>query len=384
MLSLELQPPPATWSGSAALARALDAALDEHPPAIQHIPTTPHEGRVASTAVFFERAPLDALLARHLELLRAWPDAALHHRVYGREIADRLHAPVVIISPPRSGSTLLYELATSLPEVHGIGSESYHVIDRLQGLALHDHGHDSHVLTAADASPPIITAIRVGFAAGLRDRDDQLVFGPRGDSSARTLRLVEKTPRNCLRVPFLRRAFPDARFVFLFREPRAVLSSIMEKWRRAASTGFNVRLPGWPGGEHWPPERWLGLVPPGWRALAGASLVEVAALKWTQATLHMLTAMDELPADQRHALRFDELVADPLGAIETIAAFAGLSLDERARQRCTPPLPQSAATVTPPEPGKWRRDETALMRVLPTLRPLIARVESRVGRFERS
>ena len=50
-------------------------------------------------------------------------------------------------------------------------------------------------------------------------------------TSPGALRFLEKTPKNALRVPFFARIFPDARFIFLWRDPRENIASIMQAWR---------------------------------------------------------------------------------------------------------------------------------------------------------
>ena len=52
----------------------------------------------------------------------------------------------------------------------------------------------------------------------------------RRDRAGCALRFLEKTPKNVLRIPFIERIFPDALYVFLWRDPRGNLASIMEAW----------------------------------------------------------------------------------------------------------------------------------------------------------
>src|SRR5690606_26806424 len=117
-------------------------------------------------------------------------------------------------------------------------------------------GHDSNRLLAADASAEIITAVQRNFAQSLRDRDG------RAPLPGATVRLLEKTPKNTLRLPFLRQVFPDARFVYLYREPREVLASMIEAWQSGRFRTY-ADLPGWNG------LPWSLLLVPGWRALSG-------------------------------------------------------------------------------------------------------------------
>ena len=75
------------------------------------------------------------------------------------------------------------------------------------------------------------------------------------------MRLLEKTPKNALRVPFLLEVFPDAQFIFPQSEPRANLSSMMQAWRAKGWVTYR-QLPGWPG-------PWSLPLPPGYERLQG-------------------------------------------------------------------------------------------------------------------
>ena len=39
-------------------------------------------------------------------------------------------------------------------------------------------------------------------------------------------RICDKTPRNCLRIPFIRAVFPDAKIILITRDSRSVMSSM--------------------------------------------------------------------------------------------------------------------------------------------------------------
>ena len=82
--------------------------------------------------------------------------------------------------------------------------------------------------------------------------------------------MLEKTPKNALRVPFLDACFPDAIFIYLYRDPRETLGSMMEAWLSGAFQTY-PELPGWEG----PP--WSLLLVPGWRELIGTPLPELSS-----------------------------------------------------------------------------------------------------------
>jgi hypothetical protein len=108
-------------------------------------------------------------------------------------------------------------------------------------------------------------------------------------ASGAAVRLLEKTPKNALRVPFLLEVFPDAQFIYLQRDPRANLSSMMQAWRAKGWITYR-QLPGWPG-------PWSLLLPPGYERLQGRPLEEVVAFQWRIANETILDDLADLPRD---------------------------------------------------------------------------------------
>src|ERR1051325_11259376 len=93
--------------------------------------------------------------------------------------------------------------------------------------------------------------------------------------------MLEKTPKNSLRIPFLKTMFPDALFIYLYRDPRATMSSMLDAWRSNKFATYPA-LPGWTG------HPWSLLLVPGWRSLIDKPLAEIVAHQWTTATRHDL------------------------------------------------------------------------------------------------
>ena len=143
---------------------------------------------------------------------------------------------------------------------------------------------NSNRLTRSDATTAIVAELRQRFAGRIHDRDGQ----PPG--SGASVRLLEKTPKNALRVPFLLEVFPDAQFIFLQREPRANLSSMMQAWRAKGWVTYR-QLPGWPG-------PWSLLLPPGYERLQGRPLEEVVAFQWRVANETILDDLADLPRER--------------------------------------------------------------------------------------
>ena len=272
--------------------------------------------------------------------------------------------PLIIVCTPRSGSSLVFErLAECSPEWVTVGNESHAQIEGISALQPRNRGDDSNVLEAVDATPEIAAEVRARFAGAARDRD-----GRSAPAAAPPLRLLEKTPKNALRISFLDKVFPDARYLYLWREPEESLASLIEGWQSGRFVMY-PDLPGWPG----PP--WSYLLVPGWRKLAGRPLADIVAAQWRSAQEKVLDDLAALPADRVRALSLTQFLADPSTSLAAICRFAGVAMD-----RPPPPeLPLSAHTVSAPRPDKWRRHEREIAPLLPSLAPVVVRAREFVA-----
>lgn len=266
--------------------------------------------------------------------------------------------PVFIVSPPRSGSTLLFETLAQAPGAYTIGRESHALIEGLPGLSVLDHGYDSNRLEAAVATPQIAEELRKRFLAALRDRAGQ------APGDRRPLRLLEKTPKNALRLPFLAKVFPEAQFVYLYRDPRETLSSMIEAWQSGRFVTY-AKLPGWSG------LPWSLLLVPGWRGLNGLPIEQIVAAQWEITTRMLLDDLATLPKGRVHVARYDALYANPSAEVARLCAALGLDWDRALDAR----LPLSRHTVTPPDAQKWRRHAREIEAVLPGLGATIERAQ---------
>lgn len=269
----------------------------------------------------------------------------------------RFERPIIIVAPPRSGTSMLFETLAESPSVWTVGGESHAVIEDMAELRPQTRDYESNRLTADDAQPAVARALRQRFWARVRDRD-----GHKPGSNAAGLRLLEKTPKNALRVPFLNAAFPDAVFVYLYRDPRESLASMIEAWESERFVTYS-ELPDWPG----PP--WSLLLVPGWRELAGAELAEIVTEQWTRTTEVLLDDLERLPPGRWCATDYRSLVDDPQTEIERICGFVGIEWDRELKA----PLPLARHTVTPPDPEKWKTRRPQLKAMLPRTEELAER-----------
>jgi len=269
--------------------------------------------------------------------------------------------PIVVLSTPRAGSTLLFETLARAPALYTIGGESHALMESLPALHPAQNGWQSNRADIATASVEVVTALRQRFLGALRDRDER-------PPTRVPLRMLEKTPKNSLRIPLLQRVFPEAHFVYLYRDPRQVLSSMIEAWKSGRFRTY-PRLPEWQG------LPWSLLLVPGWRALNGKPLHEIVAAQWEITTRILLDDLDAIPVSRRSVVRYDDLLVDPQGTMTALCARLDLPWDVSLGEA----LPASRYTVSQPDAEKWRRNETEIMAVLPRLQATIERAEAYAG-----
>ncbi|GAA4740808.1 hypothetical protein GCM10023264_02230 [Sphingomonas daechungensis] len=273
----------------------------------------------------------------------------------------RFDRPVIVVSTPRSGSTLLYETLEQAPGLYSIGDESHRLIETVPGLAPQHRGWSSNRLTAIDATADRAEHLAEGFYRQLRDRD--------GNAPAGRARMLEKTPKNALRIPFFDALWPDSEFVYLYRDVRETLYSMLEAWQ---SGGFRM-YPGLPG---WQGATWSLLLVPGWRRLNGMPLPEIVAHQWAITTETMLDDLEQIPDQRVHVVDYGSFLASPQAEMESLAPALGLGWD----RQLGPSLPLSKVTVSAPEKDKWRRIEPTINTIWPIVEKADARAREFVAR----
>lgn len=275
--------------------------------------------------------------------------------------------PIFVVSSPRAGSTLLFETLSQLEPLWSTGGENHETLESIPGLHPAAKGFLSNRLDATDATPEVAVHLNQRFTRALRNRSGKSWLELDPASRPPSIRFLEKTPKNALRIPFLRALYPDARFVFLSRAPEETISSMIEGWRAGRFVGYRD-LPDWPHGP------WSFLLVPGWQALAGLSLEERVAQQWAKTMMILLDDLETLPRESWCRVDYQALVRSPLEVMETLTRALELPLDPEMRQRLEKPLPVSKMTTSPPSPDKWRRHAQVLEQVMPGLQPLVARM----------
>lgn len=267
----------------------------------------------------------------------------------------RIERPVFIVGAPRSGTSILFSVLRSSSQLAHWPGEAHEVWEADHHPAL--RGWESNVLGAEDAGAETVARIR---------REFLLTVGTRR-------RLIDKTPRNSLRIPFIDRIFPDALYVFLVRDGRDNVNSLINAWRTPRYRTYELpERHSIPGAD---PRWWKFVLYPGWRDDIRGPLERVAARQWAAANTHMLDGFEGIPKERWTEIRYELLVDSPANEVARILDFIGVEKEETllAKARALKQTPINV--VTPPEQGKWRRENPKeISSILPLIEPTMERL----------
>lgn len=305
------------------------------------------------------------LSPRHQALRRAAETVAAQHSP--ADLLELFQRPLLVLSAPRSGSTLLFETLRCSDALWSIGTESHFIFSAFPQLHPAGRGYESGALAEADAEPELCHQMRACFLVMAQDSKGRRYLDAPESQRPQHIRLLEKTPRNALNIPFMRKLFPDLQALFLHRDPRETIASIMEAWQTGLTNGAFVTFPNLPG---WDLRHWCMLLPPGWRALNGKSLAEIAAFQWHAANDTILRDLQGLERTRWLPVRYRDLLDDSAATVRRIAEFADLSFDGPLRERASAPLPLSRTTLSAPDRDKWRRHAPEIEALVALYAPL--------------
>lgn len=281
--------------------------------------------------------------------------------------------PIFIIAAPRSGSTLLFDHMRKISGIWSIGGESHKIFDGVLQHQCSNPQFESVRATQADATPERTSALIDLFsrrliegATGLRYLD----CSPR--QRPRSVRLLDKLPKNSFRVAFLKASFPNAQFIFLSREPRGNISSLIDAWREGRVTGRFVTYKRLPGTDF---KNWCFVLPPGWRQVVNQDVEEIAAFQWMKSNEMALDDLLGLSRDSWCSVSYSALTSQPLVELRRLCEFVGQEFDSKALGLESGALAVSRAALLPPGPDKWKSNAAQIERVLPKVQATAERLE---------
>jgi hypothetical protein len=266
--------------------------------------------------------------------------------------------PVFVVGCSRSGTTITYETIAAAPQFLEFGWEIPQFWDGLYGPL--NNGWESEAAGAENARPE------------QRDAAFRYFYQRLGAGW-----VLDKTCINVMRIPYLYRLFPDAKFVFIQRDGRDNVSSMMDGWRMGRTDGrFELSQFFGPfpepvainGGEF---KEWAFFLAPGWREYNHASLEEVCAFQWVSANRMALDAKKVVPPAQWIHLRYEDIFDRSVEMFREAFDQLGIPFTADLEARCANLQPTSIVKGKPKR-QKWREhNPEAIERILPMIRPLM-------------
>jgi hypothetical protein len=185
--------------------------------------------------------------------------------------------------------------------------------------------------------------------------------------SSKPIRYLDKTIANCFHLEFLERAFPDARYIFLVRDPRANVSSMIQGWPYVGLFGKpqltpTIRSLGAATVEHWSYP-----APPGWQTMLSEPLPRICAWSWQQHVEYALRFFQDRQQDVCW-IRYEDLVTDPWPTVCALNESLGLRPSSETRRQIDL-RPISRTTITEPAKDKWQqRNLQCILSILPMIK----------------
>ncbi len=247
--------------------------------------------------------------------------------------------PLFLVGAPRSGTSLVYRALSLHPQAAyisnwlrrfpgwGVVSAANRLSRSLPSMQLrYWFGEDSNAYRygrrrslVERAFPAPVEGAPVFERHGF-DRDDDAT---RGDADALRAAfddiarfsggttIITKRIENNGRIPLLAEVFPNARFVMIVRDGRAVAYSLS-------------KVDWWPQGKIW----WLNSTAEEW-AKKGGDPWELCAREWVEEQRRVEAGLAQVTPDRVLIVTYENLVNNPIEQLVRIARFAGL--DESPR-----------------------------------------------------
>jgi hypothetical protein len=271
--------------------------------------------------------------------------------------------PIILVGMQRSGTTWMGRMLGEHPDV------AYWPEPR-QVWSFGNWFRPDDRLDARHASPLVRRHIRRTFERFTRAQSRS--------------RFAEKTPSNCLRMPFVRAVFPDARILLVVRDGRSIIRSTAQV-RTGKKVGWNrlrdrlrearlwdlpdyvMRVPTLIDPVLGRPQRFWGVRPPGWRAwVEHDPPYTVMAKQWAASIRYAIDDGRAMDPERYLEIRYEDLMTRPKEIMGRVVDFFRL-------QRADELVGKVVAAVDPSREQKWRGElgEDVLAEIRPHIEPTL-------------
>ena len=273
------------------------------------------------------------------------------------------YEPIIIIGAARSGTNMLQDILTQLPRFGTWPCDEINYIWR--------HGnarYPTDEFNKEQLRESTIKFIRQSFARIARKQRIKYV--------------VEKTCANSLRVAFIDKVLPSAKFVFIVRDGRDVVASAKKRWEAPLDIPYLMKkarylpiadVPYYTTRYIWnriyrlfSVEKRVSFWGPRFEGmeamLRSRSLEEVCSVQWARCVEKSEHDFKSIDPSRVHRLRYEDFVTNPFEEMKTLAGFFNIRFSDDD-------IKNMVYGVTSNNVGNWKRDLN--QKTLETLIPLI-------------
>jgi len=260
--------------------------------------------------------------------------------------------PIIIVGAARSGTNMLRDVLVQLPEYSTWPCDEINYIWRY-GNRAHPHDEFTRDMATAEAKSYIQGAVK------------------HINNKAPDTTVIEKTCATSLRVGFVDEIFPEARFLHIYRDGRAVAASAALRWNASleprylfqkgrfvpkrdlvfyAQRYFNSRLHKLRTGEQrlstWGP-KFKNMD----EVFQKYELPVACAIQWMKCVESSRSQLTELPPERVYSLSYEDFISEPAVELEKLCTFLGTAPGRGI-------LDNLNNTVSAGSLGKWKEQLT--------------------------
>ncbi len=269
-------------------------------------------------------------------------------------MSGELKPPIFLLGNVRSGTTMMWAYFDLHPDV-----KSWYEPRTVWVYADPCRKHDR--FDADDATPRVTRYIRNRFL--------------RYQKSHSGRRVMEKTPSNLVRIPYVQKIFPEAKYLYMVRNPLSYLSSSEIKWRKAITLKHMAerlwesptsQLPYYGARlflDHFRKKvlrkkhvsvwgiRYEGI----YNDIKTMEVEQVIAKQWAYASRQAAEDLKQVDPSKVLYMRYEDFVADPGQKFATICRHFDLPVNEDVLQKVN-------ADADPNRQTKWKRLDPQLLK----------------------
>ncbi len=265
-------------------------------------------------------------------------------------VKPKFYRPVFIIGCSRSGTTAVYKTLSLAKELASLHKESHDFWNDLHPPS--ENNWDSHMLRKEQANKIDHEAVSRYFYRYVGAR-----------------RFVDKANQNCFRIPYLNKLFPDAFFVYVKRDGRDNINSLIHGWSRPEEFGaWSQDLPAEVRIDNGAYMRWCFFLFLEWRNYLSSSIEEVCARQWVEANRSILMAKEQIPGNRWTEIFYEDILSSSKETFQTIFRQLELPFDEEMKLHCESMVKNPYNAFSTPRLHKWRdENHERIGQILPII-----------------